>query len=157
MALPSSFRRVLAGFSAEVEVFWSLPNDVDPPGPCRQIFGGECAWSLRRMSEIAHWYQEWLKVFDVNDPYDRVWYGKLAFAEVGNGDNIAFDPEHAQDVPIIYLSHDGGEGHGCRLGNNFVDFIERHTLLGCPGYEDWQMMPFLPDATSGLDAYGENA
>ena len=155
--LPASFRRVLLEFSSEVSVYWFLPNEIKPPEPYRNISSGDCSWSLSRMTEIAHWYQEWLKVFDVNDPYDRIWYGKLAFAEVGNGDNIAFDIKHAQDAPVLYLSHDGGEGHGYWLGDDFVDFVERTSLLGHPGYEDWQMMPFLTDATSGLDVYGENA
>ena len=157
VVFPTSFRRVLTDFSAEVAVKWSLPNHTRPSGAFRQIGGGDCTWSLARMTEIAHWYQEWLNVFDINNPYDRVWYGKLAFAEVGNGDNIAFDPEHTDDAPVIYLSHDGGKGHGHRLGNNFIDFVERHSLLGCPGFEDWRMMPFLPDGTSGLDVYGDNA
>lgn len=155
--LPPSFRKVLLDFSAEVEVNWWFRDDIQPPEPYQEIFCGDCTWSLARMSDIAHWYQEWLKVLDINNPYDRVWYGKLAFAEVGNGDNLAFDAERAEDAPVIYLSHDGGKGHGHRLGDNFIDFVERYSLLGCPGYEDWQMMPFLPDATSGLDAYGVNA
>ena len=32
--------------------------------------------------------------------------------EVGNGDFIAFDlKEYPQKAPIVYLSHDDGEGH----------------------------------------------
>ncbi|MGI4790281.1 MAG: SMI1/KNR4 family protein [Janthinobacterium lividum] len=155
--LPASFRKVLLDFSAEVEIRWFLADGIYPPEPCPQITYGGYAWSLSRMTEIAHWYQAWLKVFDINDPYNRIWYGKLAFMEVGNGDNIAFNPEHAQDAPVIYLSHDGGDAHGYCLGKNFVDFIERHSLLGFAGPAGWNLMPFLPDAMSGLDAYGENS
>lgn len=155
--LPLSFRRVLREFSSEVDVFWSLSDGIHPPASYPQITRGECTWSLPRMVEIGHWYQEWLKVFDINDSYDRVWFGKLAFAEVGNGDNIAFDVEHAEDGPVIYLSHEGDDGNGYYLGSNFVDYVDRHSLLGCAGREGWLIMPFLPDATSGLDAYGENA
>ncbi|MBV9851382.1 MAG: hypothetical protein JO250_17065 [Armatimonadetes bacterium] len=70
---------------------------------------------------------------------------------------MAFDLSVVLDAPVVYLSHDGGEGHGCRLGDNFRDFTERHSLLGCPGNEWWQMMPFLNDAGSGLDPDGRNA
>lgn len=77
--------------------------------------------------------------------------------EVGSGDNIAFDSEHAQDAPVLYLSHDGDDVHGYCLGKNFVDFIERHSLLECAGPKGWNLTPFLPDADSGLDAYGEDA
>ncbi len=156
-SLPTSFRQVLLDFSAEVEVYWSLKDGIRPPKPCPQITHGECGWSLSRMPEIAHWYQEWLKVFDPHDPYDRIWYDKLAFAEVGNGDNIAFDVQNPQDMPAVYLSHDGDDAHGYCLGNNFVDYITRHSLLGCAGPEGWLMMPFLPDAESGLDVRGEKA
>lgn len=165
--LSPSFKRVLLDFSAEVEVFWSLPDDVSwsLPETYWQIFSGECNWSLSRMTKIASEYEEWLEVVGVNDPYVRLWYGKpyrlwhgkMAFAQAGNGDDIAFDIEHSQDAPVVYLSHNGGEGHGYCLGNDFIDFIERHSLLGCAGYDHVQMMPFLPDATSGLDTHGENA
>ena len=157
--LPVSFRKVLTNFSAEVNIYWFLPNDLDLPVPYKPIFSGDCSWSLSRMPGIAHWYLEWVETnfFNPNDPYDRVWQDKLAFAEVPNGDNIAFDLMFMPDPPVVYLSHNDGEGHDYRLGDNFIDFMERWSLLGCPGNEDWQMMPFLPNATSGLDAYGENA
>ena len=58
---------------------------------------------------------------------------------------------------MVYLSHDDGEGHGFRLGDNFADFIDRWTLLGCPGAEDWQMLPFIHSSTSGIDPWCENA
>ena len=110
------------------------------------------------MRELARVYREWVETFpNVEDPYDNVWHHKFAFADVPNGDQLAFDLKFMLDPPVVYLSHDDGEGHGYRLGNDFIDFMERWSLLGCPGNEDWQMMPFLPDATSGLDVYGENA
>lgn len=155
--LPALFTKVLLDFSAEVVIRWFLADGIHPPEHCPQITYGECTWSLSRMTEIAHWYQEWLKVFDPNDPYDRLWYGKLAFAEVGNGDNIAFEIHNPQGMPVVYLSHDGDDAHGYHLGESFIDFVERHSLLGCAGPEGWVLMPFLPNATSGLDAYGENA
>ena len=94
---------------------------------------------------------------DVTDAYNAVWHNKLGFSEVSNGDAIAFDLSILPDSPIVYLSHDDGAGHGYRLGNNFADYVERLSLLGCPGNEDWQVTPFLVNATSGLDAFGPTA
>ena len=90
------------------------------------------------------------------DSYDAVWHDVLGFHEVANGDLLAFDltiPSH----PVVYLSHDDGDGHGYQLGANFADFIDRLTRLGCIGSEDWQMMPFLASPTSLLGPDCENA
>ena len=157
--LPSSFRQVLINLAASVQMQWLLPENIQIPEPYRQFFAGECSWELSQMVQLAVGYQLWLDMpYNVGDPNDDpLWHDKLAFIEVGNGDIIAFDLKFMPDPPVVFLSHDDGEAHGVRLGDNFIDFMDRHTLLGCPGYEDVQMMPFLPDATSGLDAYGENA
>jgi len=158
VAMPASFRRVLTHLSAHVEVHWKLTLEAERTQELRKVRRGNCSWSLPGMVEIARNYQLGLETFpDINDPYDVVWHDKLAFANVPNGDQLAFDLKFMPDPPVVYLSHDDGEAHGYVLGSNFVDFMERWSLLGCPGNEDWQMMPFLPDATSGLDAYGENA
>ena len=33
--------------------------------------------------------------------------------------------------------------HGQILGENFIDFMNKWTQLGCVGTEDWQFEPFL--------------
>lgn len=155
--LPSSFRQVLTQFSAEVNFRWFLPQ-IKLPEPLREIFSGECYWSLPRLAEIEAGRKEWVKACfpDPDDEYERVWHNKLAFAEVSNGDMLALDLSLAE-APVVYLSHDGGEGHGYRLGADFADYINRSTLLGCPGAEDWQMLPFLASPIALLDPYGSNA
>jgi hypothetical protein len=40
--------------------------------------------------------------------------------------------------PVVFLSHDGGEGHGDWLGRDFEDYVDRLGRLGCIGAEDWQ-------------------
>lgn len=78
--------------------------------------------------------------------------------EVGNGDFIAFDlKEYPQKAPIVYLSHDDGEGHGYVLGEDFIDFMDRWTNIGCPGLEDRQILPFVDSPTSGINPDGKNA
>ncbi len=69
-------------------------------------------------------------------PYNVVWHGKLAFHDVPSGDQLAFDLNEPSN-PVVYLSHDDGEGHGYRLGNDFIDFVERWSMVGCTGPEDW--------------------
>lgn len=50
------------------------------------------------------------------DDYDKVWYRKLPFLEVGKGDFVAIDIGSDDAEPVVYLSHDDGEGHGYILG-----------------------------------------
>ncbi len=60
--------------------------------------------------------------------------------------------------PIVYLSHDDGEGHGVALANNFKEFVFITSRLGCTGAEDWQWLPFIengkpfinPDCTNAI-------
>lgn len=158
LALPTSFRTVLTEFSAGVDVRWFLPENVRPPVPLRAIFAGSVSWSLAGLFEAEENRKSWLSVFtNLSDPYDRIWHDKLAFCEVPNGDCIAFDLSLMLDPPVVYLSHEDGEGHGYWLGENFIDYVERLSNLGCVGNENWQMMPFLANPTSGLNPNGEKA
>ena len=55
------------------------------------------------------------------DEYDAVWYNKLGFMNVPNGDVIAFDIKESEINPsVVYLSHDDGEGHGYILGKGKI-------------------------------------
>ena len=138
LTLPLSFRRVLTDFSASIDLSWFLPQEIELPIEFRGIFRGQCSWDLSRLIDIDKGRKGWVEncFSNENDDYDRVWHNKLAFLEVGNGDCLAFDLDYSPDSPIVYLSHDVGEGHGYRLGDNFVDFIDKWSLLGCPGAED---------------------
>ena len=155
VTFPLSFRRVLTEFSAQVDVAWDLPDGTELPPELQEIFRGHCDWSLDEAVELNAWLKDFLLLED--DSFDDNWRNAFLFSHVPNGDYLAFDMRVLPDPPVIYLSHEEGEAHGRRLGTDFIDFMERWTLLGCPGNEDWQMMPFLPDATSGLDAYKGNA
>lgn len=158
LTLPAAFRQVLTQFSAEVEFRWFLPKRFELPDALRGIFSGECRWSLDRLSAIEDSRRQWVEGCfpNVEDEYDRVWHNKLAFLDVKNGDMLALDLALSPS-PVVYLSHDGDDTHGYRLGADFADFIDRWTLLGCPGAEDWQMMPFLDSPTALLDPDGANA
>lgn len=160
MKLPDVFRRVVLEFASGVDFEWRLPDELKLPQEFRGIFAGQFTWNLKDIPEINESKDSWVRECFSNedDAYDRVWHNKLGLMEVGNGDFIAFDlKEYPQKAPIVYISHDDGEGHGYVLGENFIDFMDRWTNIGCPGLEDWQMLPFIDSATSGINPCGKNA
>jgi hypothetical protein len=156
--LPSSFRQVLTLFSAQVSFRWFLSDSIGLPAAFREIFSGDCKWSLPQLAKLEARRKVWVQTCFPNpaDEYDKVWHGKLVFSEVPNGDLLALDLV-LPSAPVVYLSHDHGEGHGYQLGANFSDFVNRCTLLGCPGAEFCQMLPFVGSPTALLDPYGSKA
>ncbi|GGG70387.1 SMI1/KNR4 family protein [Paenibacillus radicis (ex Gao et al. 2016)] len=162
-SLPQSFVQVITEFSGGMEVSWSLPDEdslsTPLPEQLQGLFACNFSWDIDEILSIEEARKGWVReVFpDPNDLYDAVWHNKLAFMEVGNGDYIAFDLAIAEDPPIVYLSHDDGEGHGFLLGSNFLDFFNKWTQIGCVGCEDWQLLPFIKDSKSGIDPLSENA
>lgn len=160
-AIPVSFRNVLIGYSSEVRVEWEVPDDERKtlPEVLRQIWAGECRWSLESLPSLWTTYQEWLKAFtDPADKYDGPWQSKFPILEVGNGDIIAIDISQQHKQPVVYLSHEGDDTiHGYWLGRDFEDYVDRLTKLGCVGAEDWQLAPFVSGPRSFLDTEGANA
>jgi hypothetical protein len=158
--LPECFREVLQNFAGSLDFYWELNDCIDLPEELRGIFAGECTWNIKDLVDIEEERKGWVKecFSDSNNEYDRVWHNKLAFISVANGDKIAFDLDrYPEYTPVVYLSHDDGEGHGYILGNDFKDFIDKWTLIGCPGTEDWQLIPFIDSCTSGINPNSENA
>lgn len=158
-SLPESFKRVMIEFSSSVSFSWYLPDGFRLPDELKGIFSGQCNWNIDEIIEIDNEREDWVKECfpDVDDEYDRVWHNKLAFMKVPNGDFIAFDLDYSPDSPIVYLSHDGCDTNGYVLGENFIDFIDNWSLVGCPGTEDWQITPFIESPTSGIDPQCANA
>lgn len=151
--IPRTLRR-LFGLARSVTAWWHL-DEIDPPQPFGDLFSGECDWSLDLVAGRLEDYRGWVaEVFpDPNDRYDRVWHDKYPLLDVPNGDVVALDA----DERVVYLSHDDGEGHGLILGQNVFEFLDEWTVLGCPGPEDWQWLPFVRgEPAGGLDADGVN-
>ncbi len=149
--LPPSVRLVLKRFSREVEMSWNLPQGVAPPNTRDPSWGG-CRFSLQHVARAETVRRRWVeKCFrDPKDAYDVVWHDKIGLLAVQNGDVIAADT--SQDPsPIVYLSHDSGEGHGLVLGWDFIDFLGRWSSVGCPGPEDWVWLPFYDKSANVLD------
>lgn len=157
--LPPSFRNLLLNVSSEVAFSWFLPNGRQFEPPFHEIFSGRIHWSIAFAEQFELSRRNWVaEAFpDADDPYDRIWHGKLAFYEVGNGDYLGFDVAGPNPDRVVYLSHDDGEGHGFVLADDMFDLIERWLPLAVVGGEDWQWLPFTVDAESGLQPDGPEA
>lgn len=163
LSLPKSLVKVITEYSSGIEMVWSLPDEEDLivplPKELRDLYGCSFSWNLNDIPSVEADRKGWeTEVFpNPEDSYESVWHEKLAFIEVGNGDYFAFDLSIPNDPPVVYLSHDDGEGHGYILGNNFIDFFNKWTQIGCVGCEDWQLLPFIKDIKSGIDPSSNNA
>ncbi len=149
--LPTSLAEFFRAHSSEVFFTWHLPTDLIVP-EFDGIFCGGLEVSLDSLPELLEGHRGWVnECFPrLDDPYDGVWHNKLSIQAVGNGDELAIDLA-APDGPVVYLSHDEGQGHGYQLGQNFLDFVDRWSKLGCVGAEDWQWLHFVSSPTSGLE------
>jgi hypothetical protein len=159
VTLPSSLRSVFQDLASHVNVYWALPDDAEPPGELEQIFAGSCSWNLHDMVRMNVSHREVVRRYftDASDVYQQFWRDTLVFQEVQNGDRLVLDLKIPDRAPVIYLSPFRGPGSGYKLGEDFADFIDRWTQLGCPGPEIWQMLPFISSPSSGLDPHGWNA
>ena len=83
-------------------------------------------------------------------------HNKLAFYKVANGDYFAIELEKENYGKIVYLSHDGGDGHGYYLANNFKDLLNNWSKVGAVGGDDWQWEVFYTEG-KGIDPDCENA
>lgn len=160
LRLPYELRDFLLNFSGHCEFMACLPDDFNLPYELRQIFSAEFVIATDSVLDAEDRRREWVEDCFGNqaDEYDRVWHNKLGIMTVANGDVIALDIGiDKENPPVVYLSHDDGEGHGYILGKTFGEYIENLILIGACGNEDWQVLPFCPNAESGIDPNCENA
>lgn len=159
IALPVSFKLTLLNFSRSAQLAWKLPEDFKLPTEFREIFAGDIHWSLEKLVEIEESRKSWVRECFPNphDPYDQHWHNKLAFHDVGNGDQLAIDLAEENLGAIVYLSHDDGEGHGFNLADSFEDLIQRWSLIGGVGSEDWQWLPFYDQRAAAINPHGQAA
>jgi len=157
--LPTSLKEVLLEFSKKVEFRWFMADEFELGSPFSEIFSGDRHWSLEWLILFNNAKDNWKnEVFpNKDDSYDVIWHNKLAFHEVGNGDYLAIDLSEPDKEPIVYLSHDDGEGHGVELARNFKDFLFLTSRIGCVGGEDWQWLPFIENGKQYLNPDSQNA
>lgn len=156
VTVPPSLRIVLLEISREVEFSWFKPDEHEFPEPFDEIFCGNLDWSMELIQQAEDGRKGWIEscFSNLENDYDAVWHNKLAFMEVGNGDYLAIDLTPEQYEQIVYLSHDGGDGHGCVLAENFLDLLRRWAPLACPGAEDWQWLPFYEGSPARIQPDG---
>lgn len=162
MPMPPGIREFFLRCSGRLAFFASLDDAFCDalPGALRGIFCASLFLSVEGILASEKSRRGWVEACfsDPADAYDKVWQDKLGFLSVANGDVIAFDLRDGQtEHSVVYLSHDGGEGHGCVLGRSFEAFLESYVAIGLCGEEDWQMLPFIVDAKAGLCPDCENA
>lgn len=158
--LPLQIRNFFLQYSKRCEFSAWLPDDLELPDELDGIFSAAFLISLDELIDAEDGRKEWVEACfaDEDDEYDVVWHHKLGFMTVPNGDVIAFDvKENETNPPVVYLSHDDGEGHGYILGKDFDTYFEQLLKVGACGNEDWQILPFCPDAQSGIVSDCENA
>lgn len=159
--LPLQIREFFMKYSKKCEFSAWLPDDFELPEELDGIFSATFLISLEEFADAENARKDWIEECFTNeeDEYDAVWYHKLGFMNVQNGDVIAFDLKaNETNPPVVYLSHDDGEGHGYILGKDFDTYFEQLLLIGaCGGNEDWQILPFCLDAQSGIVSDCENA
>ncbi|MEG0408775.1 MAG: SMI1/KNR4 family protein [Bacilli bacterium] len=158
--LPQQLKTFFLDFSQECEVNVFLPDNLSLPKELQEIFSACLLISLEEIENAENSRKGWVDACFTNeeDEYDKVWHHKLGLMTVGNGDVIALDIESNPTNPsVIYLSHDDGEGHGYILGKDFNSYLQSLLDIGLCGNEDWQVIPFIQDSQSGINAYCENA
>lgn len=151
ITLPKSFKKVLLEFSSELDYYWFFPNDFELEDEFAGIFSGSIHWGLESIEESYEEEKSWIEEYypDLNNEEHKVWHNKLIFYAVGNGDFIGIDLE-SDDGAIYYLSHENDKGHGYKLGDNFIDFIEKWSRICFVGGEDWQWLPFTTSRENGI-------
>ena len=161
--LPPHFREVLLENTAHLDFYWDINDitdegDISLPDKLVEIFRGQLLFGLDLLLDYEDDRKGWVKEVypDYNNEYDRVWYNKMSFHQVGNGDYIAIELEPENYGKVVYLSHDGSENHGLYIGSNFKEFLMNYAAIGCIGGEDWQWEPFYT-AGKGIDPSSKNA
>ena len=140
-ALPPRLRRFFLEEAASVQFQWFLPTGDEPPFV--DIFSGELSISLEQQTDIAA---------------QNGRRGRVAFQLVANGDLVAIDVRKMGE-PVVFLSHEGGDGQGVVLGRNLDDYLARHAALGGVGAEECQWLPFVSEIADEriLDPDGDAA
>lgn len=155
LSLPKELKDFARSVSGRICFDWTLPEGFELPDSLSEISSGGLEFDISAIPVHERGRADWLRecFSDPEDAYSHVWHDKIAIHGVPNGDLLAVDSEGA----IIYLSHDGGEGHGCTMAACFTDLIKSWLPLGCPGPEDWQWLPFVSSLDSGISCDVEPA
>lgn len=160
LEIPQQLKTFFLEFSSRCEVSVYLPDSLSLPKELAGIFSADLLISLEGVKVAESSRRNWIETCFPNeeDEYDKVWHHKLGLMTVANGDVIALDiGSNPTNPAVVYLSHDDGQGHGYILGKDFNTYLESLLEIGLCGNEDWQVLPFIQDSQSGINAQCENA
>ncbi|MCE7995239.1 MAG: SMI1/KNR4 family protein [Roseivirga sp.] len=157
--IPQDYK-TLFRFSKRAEFSYQFEEDL--PEEFSDIFSGEIYWNLSTLPEQMENFKGWIEAStdpDYNDPEaieitSRLSPNKIPLLEVYNGDVIVIGNEPSE---VIYLSHDGDDCHGMKLGDNLWQFLEFHSRIGFAGSEGWQLTPFYNFESGRIETHGEVA
>lgn len=143
LPLPQELRKAFLELSSHIEFEWDIDEeeaDISFPEEFRDSLSGSLNFGLDLLTSLAEELEDWREdcFSDEEDSYDKIFYNKLAFQEVGNGDFLAIDLNRDSYGKVVYLSHEGSDLHGYVMADSFSDFIEEYSKLGCVGAGDWQ-------------------
>lgn len=158
--LPRELRNFFLDYSKALHFYADLPDEFGLPDELNGIFSAYIMLSLDEVVNAEASRRSWVKECfnNIDDEYDRIWHNKFGIMTVPNGDIIALDVEkNPVNPPVIYLSHDDGEGHGAILGESFYKYLESIAEIGFCGNEDWQVLPFIENMESGINPICKNA
>jgi len=164
--IPETFIKVLSEFSSSFSFRWFLPDPYlnqeyteNKPSKFKEIFSGSPNWSLDLLTQHQLVVSDYIKTVCPNpeDPYDAVWHNKFAFCSVENGDYLAIDLDPNEKEKVVYLSHNGGVGHGYKLANNIIELLDNWSRVGFVGCEDFQWIIFTESPNSGINPDSETA
>lgn len=155
--IPKDFRKL---FKYSKRLAFCYQFDEKMSSEFRENFSGEISWDLGKLVELINFYEDWLDA-SLDPKYNdegaigitaRVGKNKFPFMSVSNGDLIVMGNSPSE---IIYLSHEGDEMHGKKLGENLWEFLEFHSKVGFAGPEDWQFQPFYDFEKDLMKTEGE--
>lgn len=127
LKLPQPLRQFLLNYSSHLNLSAFLSDDFceELPEELDEIFSACFELSLEEIERAETSRRDWVEncFSDEEEEYDRIWHNKLGIMTVANGDVIALDiKQDKENPPVVYLSHDDGEGHGQFWGKILIHF-----------------------------------
>lgn len=156
--LSPSMQRMLKEFGTRGFYSWSLPKSHSLPQELTPCTWGGAEWYFDDGITAERTRVEWVNAVynNLDDPYDQLWQSTIGLFAVADGDVWAIDPSAPGGERVVYLDHEGGDGHGTKLAENLTVLMDNWTRIGCVGPELWLLEPFL-HPTKGIDGFGPNA
>jgi len=150
--LPEPFRKTLLEFASGITFDWYFDDSHERPDFAPEW--GRCDWTLEGTEVFTRaMFMDLMGYEFGDDEIYKTYCGsgevKINFLVVPNGDMLMLELSgNGDNAPVLYVDHEQGDPAQV-LAPDFVSFMDRWTLLGCIGPENWEMEPYLGEG--GLD------